>query len=817
MADLRYAIRLLFREPIFTLVALVTLALGVGANSAIFAVVNAVLLRPLPYHDPDRLVLIEETIAKLAPNGITVPAPDVVDFQRQTQAFESVAGFASRSMDLTGDGQPQRIRVLRASAELLPLLGVAPAMGRTFTHDEDRPGSGVMVIGDRLWRGRFAGDRAVVGRSVNLDRRSVTIIGVMPKGFEFPLPGMPHGETVDIWVPMGFTQDELASIGDNFNFGVIGRLKPGVSLARAGTDVSAVAQRIHEKYPVSAQAEFQLDAKVTSVGERVVRDSRSLLWLLAGAVGLVLLIACANVANLLLSRSAGRERELAIRVSLGAGRARLLRQLLTESLLLAVGGGLLGLALAAWLTDALARAIPASVPRASEVSLNWNVVGFTLVVSVFAGLLFGILPALMAARGHEASRLKSAVRGATAGVGRSRLRGLLVMSEVALSLVLLIGSGLLVRSFLALRAVDPGFDTEHLLTAGVALPSASYRDAASIRGFYQRLLGEIEAMPGTSSAGAATMPLLSIQWTHLFAVKDSREERTAAPPLSSHSLVLGNYFQALGIPLHHGRLFDSRDRAGNERVLIVNETLARKFFPGEDPVGKQIKWGSQQSTGPWLTIVGVVADSKNNGLQNAAHPQTYEPYLQMEDDGLVEIGRAMTLTVKAAMEPAALTSAVRSAVGRLDRELPVTRLQTARASVEKSLAPVSFQTALVGAFAALALLLAAIGIYGVVSYAVAQRTQEIGLRMALGATRGSVLSLVVGHGMRFVFAGVAIGLGAALALSRVMKGFIYGVTATDAVTFVAAPVMLCLVALIASIAPARRASGVDPLVALRHE
>jgi putative ABC transport system permease protein len=805
LADLRYAFRLLLREPVFSLVALATLALGIGANSAIFAIVNAVLLRPLPYSDPDRLVLIQERIAKM-------------EFQHESQAFQAVAGFVWSSADLTGDGQPERLRSLRASSELFPILGVAPAIGRTFTPDEDRPASGVAVISYRLWQRRFGGDRGIVGHTIRLDRQPVTVVGVMPTDFDFPLPGMSWGGTVDLWVPMGFTPAELAAIGDNFNYGVIARLKPGVTLARAEADVKSVAQRIFEKYPAAARAEFTLDALVAPVVERVVSGSRNLLWLLLGAVGFVLLIACVNVANLLLSRSARRERELAIRASLGAGRARLLRQLLTESLLLAAGGGALGLLLAGWLMEILVRVIPASVPRASAVSLDWHVAGFTLAISVLAGLLFGMLPAMTAARADEGARLRSAVRGATASAGRAHLRGVLIVSEVALSLVLLVGAGLLVRSFLALRAVDPGFDTEHVMTASVELPSTTYKDAATIRGFYTRLLDELRAIPGATAAGAGTMPLLSTTWTHTFGIKDAPDQESAAMPLCSHSLVLGNYFQALGIKLRSGRLFDdTRDRAGAEPVLVINETLARKFFAGQDPIGKQLRWGGKLSTGPWLTIVGVVADAKNNGLADQPFPQTYEPYLQTNDDALTAAGAAMNLTLRAAVQPEALTSAVRGAIARLDRELPVNDLKTARAVVEASLTPVSFQTALVGAFAALALLLAAIGIYGVVSYTVAQRTQEIGVRMALGATRGNVLKLVIGQGMKFVLAGAALGLAAAWALTRVMAGFLYGVSTTDSVTFIAAPVVLCLVAMAANLAPARRASGVDPVVALRYE
>ena len=805
LQDLRYALRVLARQRLFTVMALITLALGIGANSAIFAVVNAVLLRPLPYRDPGRLVLIEELIATLTREGMPVPPPDVIEFQQNSKTFEAVAGFDGKAVDLTGQGQPERLQGLRASAELFQVLGVAPMLGRGFTHEEDRPGSGVAVISYRLWQRRFGGDRRVVGRVITLDRQPTTVLGVMPKNFEFPLPGIYYGGGgTDVWVPMGFTASELAN-HVAYNFGIVARLKPGVSLDLALADARAVAHHIHEQFPPRIRAEAALDAQVSPVIKRVVQGSRSLLWLLVGAVGFVLLIACVNVANLLLGRAAGREREFAVRSALGAGRARLFRQLLTESVLLSAAGGAVALLLAMWLVSFLARMIPSSVPRAATIDLDWRVVAFTAAVSVLAGLLFGTLPAMMAARSGEATRLKDAARGATSGARHARLRGLLVVGEVALSLVLLVGAGLLVRSFLALRAVDPGFDAEHVLTARVSLPASAYR-GASIGDFYQRLLDGLSALPGVRAAGAATKLPLTLAGQHLFVVRDP-----AFPPaLSSHAVVLGDYFQAVGIPLRRGRFFDSRDREGAEHVLIVNETLARTYFPGQNPVGQQIKLGSRESPDPWFTVVGVVADAKDKGLGSDAMPQTYLPYSE-------ENWNSMAVAVKASARPEALTSALRAAVARLDPDLPVTNLQTTRALVEGSLAPMSFQTALVGSFAGLALLLAAIGIYGVVSYAVAQRTQEIGIRMALGASRTSVLKLVIGQGMRFVLAGVVLGLGASLALTRVMTGFLYGIKPTDAVTFALAPVVLSIVALAANFAPARRAASIDPTIALRYE
>jgi putative ABC transport system permease protein len=811
--DLRYAVRLLARQRVFTLLALTTLALGIGANSAIFAVVNAVLLRPLPFRDPGRLVLIEDVIKKLSPNGIAVTPADLIEYQRSSQAFESVAGYTFTSMDLTGSGLPERIQVLRASSEIFPVLGVSPAIGRAFTRAEDHPDSGVAVISYRLWRRRFGGDPGVVGRVVDFDRKPTTIVGVLPKDVEFPLAGLPFGGGHDVWVPLGITPQERALIG-NYNYEVVARLKSGVNMAQAQADVQGIAARIRESLRAFAQAGFTLEAQVSPVTELVAHDSRKLLWLLTSAVGFVLLIACVNVANLLLGKAAGREKEMAIRSSLGASRARLLRLVLTESLLLSISGGAAGLLLAMWLVTLLARVIPASVPRVATIDLDWHVIAFTAIVSVLAGLLFGAIPALMAAGTGESARLKNVSRNATYGLGRVRLRGLLVVSEVALSLVLMVGAGLLVRSLIALRAVAPGFDVQHVLTAGIALPSSAYRDRASVGGFFQRAVDELATLPGASVAGAATAPLLTLRNQQLVTVKDP----TVPSALAVNATVLGDYFQAVGIRVLRGRLFDSRDRRESEPVLVINETMARQYFPGKDAVGQQIKLGSPSSPDPWYTVIGVVADVKNNELANTVRPQIYQSYSQLQDSLLaLGFGKSMVLAVRAASEPEALTSEVRATIARLDPELPVTDLQTVRAQVEASLAPEWFQTGLVASFAGLALLLAAIGIYGVVSYAVTQRTHEIGIRMALGASREGVLGLVIGQGMKSVFAGLLLGMAASFAVTRLMTGFLFGVRPTDWITFVVAPVVLCVVALAANLAPARRAASVDPMVALRYE
>ncbi len=810
--DLRYAIRNLHRSPGFTGLTVLIMALGIGANSAIFAVVNAVLLRPLPYRDPSRIVLIDETVPRLTREGIPATPQDVLEFQRNSKVFAAVAGFTSNDADLTGQGQPERLKGMRVSAELFDVLGVQAMIGRGFTQAEDRPGSGVAVISYSLWQRRFGADPHIAAKVISLDRQPTRIVGVMPKDFEFPLPGMFFGGKNDIWQPMGFTARELSTIG-LYNFAMIARLKPGVSLDQAQADAHAVALGIAAKYPPQVRAEATLDAQVTPAMQRVVQGSRHLLWLLFGAVAVVLLIACVNCANLLVARGAAREREFVVRVSLGAGQGRLVRQLLTESIVLSVAGGSAGLVLAFWLARLLATVIPASVPRAASISLDWRVAAFTAAISLFAGLFFGVLPAFVAVRSSESARLRGAGRGATANRSRARLRDLLVVSEVALSMILLVGAGLLVRTILALHSVNPGFDTEHVLTARISLPAQAYGDAGSIRNFYQRAIGQLAALPGSRGAGAAAANLLNPERGRLFVVKNP----SVPEAISSHAEVLGDYFQAVGIPLRRGRLFDSRDRRGSEPVLLINETLARRYFPGQDPIGQQIKLGSRQSPDPWYTIIGVVGDARNDGLANVVRPQTYEAFSQMDDGSVRSRGSSMVLAVRSSGRPDALASALRAVVARLDPELPVTNLQSTRATVEESLGPERFQAWLVAAFAALAMLLAAIGIYGVVSRAVVQRTQELGVRMALGASRQSVVWMVVRDGMKFVLAGVALGLFASFGFARVMTGFLYGIKPTDAVTFALAPAVLCIVALIANLSPAMRAAGIDPASALREE
>jgi predicted permease len=815
IADFRYGLRQLWRNPGFTAVGVLTLALGIGATTAIFSVVDAILLRSLPFRDPQQLVLVQERISNVLQEPVALPAPDVLTFARESHVFSGLGAFQNQQLDLTGGGPPERVTAARVTANLFPLLGVRPEIGRLFTPDEDQPNRLVVLLTHELWQGRFGADPAIVGKRVAIERKSYVVVGVMPPDFEFPFPGVNGSEPARLWVPMGFTREELANVGDNFDYSVIARLKPGVTLAQANADVSATAHGIQAAV-YKGLSGFALEAVVTPLREVVVRRVRPLLLILMAAVVLVLLIACTNVANLLFVRAAEREKEMAIRAALGAGRLRLARGLLVESVLLALLGAAFGLLVAVWGVSLLVSLAPVTLPGTHQIGLNGEALAFAVAIALGTGVLCGLLPALGLAGSDLIGALKEG--GRTSGAAaKQRVRSALVVAEVALSLVLLVGAGLLIRSFERVRETDPGFAPQHVLSATVTLDRSGYRQASSVRSFYQGLLARLAAMPGILAAGASTDLPLESNWGRIFTVEEHPRQPFGRWPDSRHSVILGSYLQALEVPLIRGRYFTPEDRVGSLPVLIVSADLAQRYWPGEDPIGKRIKWGPPESKDPWLTVVGVVGNVKQGPLDSPTEPHTYQPLAQLDDAGVDRIGRSLHVVVRASGDPAALTNMLREQVRALDPEVPLTEVRTMDEVLARSMSSRRFSTLLLAAFAAAALLLAVFGLYGVIAYSVSRRTHEIGVRVALGATRGEVLRMVLGQGLRLVLAGAAIGIAGALGLTRFLSSLLYGVQPADPVTLVAVSLLLGCVTLAACFVPARRAASVDPMEALRYE
>jgi predicted permease len=805
--DARYAFRTLLKNPAFTLVAVVALALGVGANTAIFSVVNAVLLRPLPYKNPDRLVLVKESLPELGWSQLSTSPAEFLDYKEGNDVFSAIAAFRDLSLNLTGQGEPQRIQAARVSASLFPLLQVQPAMGRAFFEDEVGK-SDVVILSHAIWQGHFGSDTAIIGKVVKLDDKPYTIIGVMPPEFHFPYAWTSLADAAELWIPLALTEEEKNNRAGSFDYGVIGRLKPTVSLAEARANIEAVAASAQQLHPEVYNGNVHVTVTVVSLQQDVVKGSRPLLLILLGAVGLVLFISCANVANLQLARATTRQKEIAIRSAMGATTARLVRQLLTESIMLALAGGGCGLLLAAWAVDLIAKFGPQDVPRLHEVSLDSTVLIFTLVVSLLTGILFGLAPALQNSRLNLNETLKET--GGRWGQGREgkRLRGLLVIFETALALVLLVGAGLLINSFVRLLRVPPGFDPEGVVIARTAMPATRYPKHQQSKALYKQVSERLAALPGVQSVGVASnLPLIG-EWQIGFIIdgRASNEYYNA-----SSALVSNDYFRAMGIQLIRGRAFTDEDREDTLPVIIINETMARNFWPGEDPIGHRIKWGGWGKDA-WLTIVGVAADIKVSSLEAELMPAVYMPIFQ--------IPRARPNTVFIARTNAgetSLISAVRGEIRAADEELPVYDIRTMKQVVAESISQRRFSMMLLAVFAATALLLAAIGLYGVISFSVTERTQEIGIRMALGASRREVLKLVLGEGLYLSLTGIFLGIAGAFVLTRLMSSLLFAVSATDPVTFAATSLVLAGVALGACFIPAHRATKVDPMVALRHE
>src|SRR5262245_43600488 len=826
--DLRHGFRMLRQRPGFTLAALIALALGIGANTAIFSVVNAVLLRPLPFADPDRLVIVWQTTQQGEYSQLSLAYPNYDELRKQCQVCEGIGAwhsYTSTRFALTGGAQPEQAQYAVVSAGLFSVLGVKPALGRGFQPEEDQLGAArVAIISHGLWQRRWAGDTKLIGQPITLNGQNYTLVGVMPQGFAFPR----FPRDAEVWVPL--SGDPFP--GRRFSPGtrylnVIARLKAGATLAQAEAEMETIARRIEQQDP---QFNRGLGLRPTPLHRQLTGHLRLALFVLLGAVGFVLLIACANVANLLLARAASRRQEIAVRLALGATRLRLVRQLLTESLMLALLGGAAGLLLAAWGIELLSIIpynaasyyIPYNVPH-DQITLDVKVLGFTFALSLLAGVIFGLAPAFQSSRPDINASLKGVGASVGAGSRREHSRSLLVVAEIALSLVLLVGAGLMIKSFVRLQEVDPGFEPESVLTAEIGLPRAKYPDGQRVAGFHDQLLERLAALPGISAAGlGSSLPLSGTNADTSFFIEGRPMLEPRERPHTHPRTISPDYFRAMGIRMVEGRAFTAQDQAQAQRVTIINETMARRFWPANTALGKHVALDFETMkffpdrppefdlAMGMRKIVGVARDVKHEGLETEPQPEMYIPDRQLPE-------REMNLVIRAAVDPATLAAAVRSAVSSIDPDQPVANIKPMSKLLADSIAKPRFNYLLLTIFAAVALILTTSGVYGVMSYAVAARTREMGIRLALGARGADVLKLVIRQGMKPVMVGVALGLGGAYWLTRVMATLLYDVSPTDPAIFTGVAALLAMVALLACYLPARRATKVDPVIALKHE
>ncbi len=799
--DLRHGIRLLRQSPAFTAIAICALALGIGANSAIFSTLDSVLLRPLPYQDPDRLVYVWEDASFISFPKNTPAVANYVDWKNQNHVFIDMAATRGTTANLTADGPPARVVGRMVTPNLFGLLGVQPMLGRVFTEEEDRTGAQVAIISYRLWQRRYQGDPGAIGKSMLMDGNKFTILGVLGPNFVF------RDRENDVYMPTHFTADQLHNRSSHF-LAVVARLKPGVTLQRARDDMASVAQRLAKDYP---QSNRHLGAVVYPFKDEVLGDTRVALWVLMAAAGSVLLIACANLASLLLARAVGRQREMAVRAALGAGRWRLIRQMVTEAVVLSVAGGAIGLLLAPIGMKVLARLVPAGLPGSAAPSIDARLLGFTLVLALATGILFSIVPSIQAARASLNDALKQGGRSGAGARGRGA-RDVLVVLEVAAALVLLIGAGLMIQTLARLRAVDVGFRSDHLLTMRTELPRKKYAQPAARLAYFDRVLEQVRALPGAEHAAFGSMlPFESIGNTQGFQIEGVRFDPNNSGDDALFRVATNDYLQTLGVKLIEGRLYTASDGPDSPLVIVINETFARKYWPKQTALGHRISinW----PTPVWRTIVGVVADVQERGYAIDMKPGFYLPYLQMPQTWATP----EVLVARTTGDPLALANAARAVIAGVDPEQPVSDVQTMDQIIDLTLLDRQEQMTLLGAFAGLALLLASIGLYGVLSYMVTQRRREIGLRMALGAGASEVVKMVVAQGLALTGIGLSIGLALAWAATRAMKNLLYGVGATDPATYASVAGLLAVIGLAACWIPARRAALLDPVIVLREE
>ena len=795
--DLSYGVRMLTKKPVFSIIAILTLALGIGANTAIFSVVNAVLLRALPYHNAKQLVVVASTSSSGDRDGISVP--ELQDYQAQMRSLEDLTGFQSQSVNVTGGERPDRVRGAFVTANFFKVFNLPPLIGRTFVEGEDRQGGEKLaVVNEKMWQERLNSDRNLAAKKLILNGEPYSIIGVVSSSFK-----QPFDPDVEVWMPVANYPGNTGKREWRLLFGM-GHLKQGVSVAQAQAEASTIASQLAQAYPKENAGR---GARTELLSDILVRDVRPMLWLLFAAVGVILLIACANLANLLLARGLARQKEIAVRAALGASRWRLIRQLLTETTILGILGGAGGLLLAYWGLYGLLK-LPQNFVDTKEATLDGRVLLFALAVSVITGWLFGLVPALQLAKPELQSFLKEGARGSGEGSRWNRVRGGFVVAQVALSLILLVSSGLLIRSFDKLLRVNVGFRPEQLLTLEYRLPRSKYKEPEAQWNFHHRVVEQLQQVPGVQSASLVRgLPFSGNGATTAITLPDREAPPKGMEPEVMFNTAMPNYFETIGIPLLKGRLFGNEDQAKTPAVVVINQTMAQKFWPNQDPLGKQIKFAQDGST---ATVVGVVGDAKHYWMEEEQRSQMYDAYSQ--DPGLFA-----TVVIRTTVEPLSLTEPVRQAIWKVDADQPMWKIRTVEFLVSRSTADRKFLMALMGIFASLALVLTIIGLYGVISYLVNQRTQEIGIRMALGAQMGDILAMVLKQGMVLVLTGVGLGLAAAWLLTRLMARLLYQVSATDPLTFAAIALLLVAVALLACYIPARRATKVDPLVALRYE